>query len=69
MGVYELRLADAHLAGSEVHEAFKLARVDRSKPYVLQGFDLLDSCVSALYAILDVLIKAPPPRAISQPQR
>jgi hypothetical protein len=57
VGVYELRLADAHLVGSEVDEAFQLARVDRSKPFVLQGFDLLDSCVSALCALLRVLNK------------
>jgi hypothetical protein len=61
VGVYELRLADAHLAGSEIDEAFELAGVDRSKPFVLQGFDLLDSGVSALHAILDVLKEARPP--------
>ncbi len=68
VGVYELRLADAHLAGSEIDEAFELAGVDRSKPFVHQGFDILNSCVAALYAILDVLKERPTPPADGSPQ-
>lgn len=59
VGIYELRHADAHLASSEIDEAFSLARVDRSQPFIFQGYALLDSCVSSLYKILDILKTAP----------
>jgi hypothetical protein len=58
-GIYELRLADAHLAGSDIDEAFSMARVDREQPFVFQGYRLLHSCVSALYSVLEVLKELP----------
>jgi hypothetical protein len=33
--------------------------VDRAQPIVFQGFQLLDSCVSSLWAILEVLKEFP----------
>jgi len=56
-GVYNLRHADAHLPGSELEAALELTQVDKTTPFVLQGFQLLNSCVSALYAIADELGK------------
>lgn len=53
-GIYELRLADAHLPG-DLEAAFKLAGIDEREPFVMQGFQLLDSCVSTLYAIANLL--------------
>jgi hypothetical protein len=59
VGIYELRLADAHLAGSGIDEAFALARVDRTQPFVFQGYWLLHSCLSSLYSILESLKASP----------
>jgi hypothetical protein len=59
VGIYELRNADAHLAGSNIDDAFSMVCVDRSQPIVFQGFQLLDSCVSSLWAILEVLGEFP----------
>jgi hypothetical protein len=56
-GVYNLRHADAHLPGSELEAALELTQIDKTMPFVLQGFQLLYSCVSALYAIADELGK------------
>lgn len=52
-GVYNLRLADAHFAGKDLNEAYALAQVDRTLPFVLQGRDLLITCVTALHRIAD----------------
>jgi hypothetical protein len=54
-GIYELRHGDAHLPSKQIEDSFKLAGVDTSKPYVLQGFDLLDSCVATISSIVDIL--------------
>ena len=55
VGIYDLRLADAHLPTSEIADALRIARVDPDAPQVRQGWQLLNSCVSALYGILDEL--------------
>jgi hypothetical protein len=54
-GAYELRLADAHLEGTELEESLVKCNVDSTASPVLKGFQLLDSCVSTLYAIVEVL--------------
>lgn len=53
--IYELRLADAHLASHESDEALNLVGVDRSSPYVMQGYQLLHTCVSSIYAICQII--------------
>lgn len=55
VGAYELRLADAHLPGNDVLAAFELLKIDRNLPTVIQGYQLLDSCVSSLYGVVEVL--------------
>jgi hypothetical protein len=55
VGVYELRHGDAHLPSSEIDDAFNLIDVDKDIPYVHQGYQLLDSCVSSLYGIIEVI--------------
>jgi hypothetical protein len=50
-GIYNLRQADAHLPGTELDTAFGLVGVDQKLPLVLQGCQMLHSCVSCLYAI------------------
>jgi len=51
-GVYELRLADAHLSTSELDEALERVGVDKAAPYVVQGYQLMHACVGAIYAII-----------------
>lgn len=54
-GAYDLRHADAHLAGSDVDESFKLLEIDQTLPFPHQGQQLLKSCVDAIYSVIDVL--------------
>jgi hypothetical protein len=54
-GVYNLRLADAHIPSEDLDEAHALARVDRTLPFVIQGRDLLVSCVDSLHTIAGIL--------------
>lgn len=55
VGAYELRHADAHLPGKEIQESFSLLNIKRSYPTIIQGYQLLHSCVSSLYGVIDVL--------------
>lgn len=54
-GIYNLRLADAHLPSKDLDEAYALARVDRNLPFVMQGRDLLIACVTCLHEIAESL--------------
>ena len=54
-GIYNLRLADAHVASKDLDEAYALAQVDRRLPFVMQGRDLLITCVTSLHMIADAL--------------
>lgn len=56
-GIYELRLADAHLAHSDLAESLKLAGVDSEAPLVFQGFQLVHACVATLYLMAEALTK------------
>jgi len=61
VGVYDLRLGDAHLPSSDIDEALMLVQIDSSLPWPMQGRDLLSIVVSVLYAIEDVFTHAPVP--------
>jgi hypothetical protein len=50
-GIYDLRLADAHLPASDLSGAFSRASVNTESPRVVQGFELLHAFVETLYAI------------------
>jgi hypothetical protein len=50
-GIYNLRLADAHVASKDLDEAYALAHVDKTLPFIMQGRDLLITCVTSLYTI------------------
>ena len=54
-GVYDLRLADAHLPSTDHKDALALVGVDEQMPFVIKGYQLLNSCVSALYSIENAL--------------
>ena len=55
-GIYELRLVDAHLrAVDEVAQTLSKIGVNQQEPFVVQGYQVLHACVSAICAISDVL--------------
>jgi hypothetical protein len=55
-GIYNLRLADAHVfSKDELDKAYTLVRVDRALPFVMQGRDLLITCVNALHLIAEAI--------------
>ncbi len=54
-GIYNLRLADAHVASKDLDEAYALDHVNRMLPFVMQGRDLLITCVTSLHMIADAL--------------
>jgi len=56
VGAYELRLGDAHLPGNDFDDAFDIVGIDRSLPFVHQGYQLLDSCVISIFRIVEVFI-------------
>ncbi len=55
VGIYELRLADAHLPGSQLQESMAKVGVNQDDVLVTQGYQLLVSCVSTLFEIADIL--------------
>ena len=59
VGVYELRHADAHLPSGEIDNAFELIGIDKSQPYVHQGFYMLNAVVSSIYGIAEGLKRWP----------
>jgi len=56
-GIYDLRLADAHLPSDKTQDAVRLAGIDETRPDVDQGFQLLDAAVSTLYRVAGVIDK------------
>jgi hypothetical protein len=54
-GAQELRQADAHLPTGDLEASLRLAGVDPSMPYVLQGCSLLSASVSSLHGIVEAL--------------
>ena len=57
VGIYELRLADAHLPAKDLEDAIRLVGIDESAPPVMQGLQLLHAAVSSIYAICEVIEK------------
>ncbi len=55
VSIYELRKQDAHLPSNDYKNAYKLLRIDRDAPYVMQGFQLMDACVGSIWSIGDVI--------------
>jgi hypothetical protein len=55
VGIYNLRLADAHLPTADLDEALRLVGVDDAVPPILHGFQLLHSTVGTLYGIREIL--------------
>jgi hypothetical protein len=55
VGVYELRLADAHLPSEELDSALTLGGIDKRAPLVFQGRALLESCARSFWDIEKIL--------------
>lgn len=58
-GIYELRHSDAHLTSGEAPSDLQLVNVDQKAPYVIQGYQILRTCVSSLYSIAGELDQFP----------
>jgi hypothetical protein len=58
VGVYELRLGDAHLPGSKLDEALEMVSIHKDMPSVLQGACLIENCAIALESIQSKLMAA-----------
>ncbi len=54
-GIYSLRLADSHLPSTDINEDYSLCRIDIEMPSVLQGYQLIESCVTCVYDICKAL--------------
>ena len=54
-GIYEIRQADAHLAGKELDDSLNLVGVNQKEPYVFQGRQLLHACVTSIYRVYKIL--------------
>lgn len=54
-GIYNLRLADAHIASNDLDAEYELARIDKTLPFVMQGRDLLITCVNCLHVVADAI--------------
>ena len=59
VGIYELRVGDAHLPPSDIHDAKEMVGIDGDQHPISQGFQLLHSSVSALTKIGTVMRDAP----------
>jgi len=53
--VYDLRLADAHLASRETDATLQKLGLDMSIPFVIQGRDLLITLVDDLYRLVEIV--------------
>ena len=51
-GIYDMRNGDAHISGSKITDAIKLAEVDDSLSYLRQGQQLIDNLARSIYFII-----------------
>lgn len=54
-GIYDMRNGDAHIAGSKINDAIKLAEVDSTQSYLRQGQQLIDNLARSIYFIINEL--------------
>lgn len=57
VGVYEMRLGDAHPTGSKIEEAIKLAGIDKNQSFLRQGEQLISNFGQAIWYIESILFK------------
>ncbi|MFS8036348.1 hypothetical protein ACI7BZ_05150 [Xanthobacter sp. AM11] len=61
VGIYELRLGDAHLPSNEIENAFELARIDRTRPTIFQGAYLIMAAAWTLHRVSELVSGRPDP--------
>lgn len=54
-GIYDMRNGDAHIAGSKISDAIRLANVDDDQSYLRQGQQLIDNLARSIYFIIGEL--------------
>lgn len=54
-GIYDLRLADAHLPGRDLESAYQRANIDRTKPLIIQGHDMILAFTLSLIRIANII--------------
>jgi DNA mismatch repair protein MutH len=57
VGVYGLRLGDAHLPSSKIEQAFELVGLEIGAIPIKQGIKLLEVTVSSLERIRDIILR------------
>ena len=57
VGVYDMRLGDAHPTGSKIEEAIKLAGIDENQSFLRQGEQLISNFGQAIWYIGSTLFK------------
>ncbi len=60
-GLYDLRIASAHLPSSDVEESYSLAGINRTQPYYFQAHELILAIVRPLVQISQALDKGQSP--------
>lgn len=57
VGVYDMRLGDAHPTGSKIEEAIKLAGIDENQSFLRQGEQLISNFGQAIWCIGSILFR------------
>jgi hypothetical protein len=55
VGVYDLRIGDAHPTSSDIEEAFALAGIDRSRSHLRQAQQMIDNYAHAIWGVGKIL--------------
>ena len=55
VGIYELRLGDAHLASSDLDSKFELVPIRRNSSLIEQGLQAIEGVVGVLHQVADIL--------------
>ncbi len=57
VGVYEMRLGDAHPTSSKIEEAIKLAGIDEKQSFLRQGEQLISNFGQTIWYIGSILFR------------
>lgn len=57
VGVYEMRLGDAHPTSSKIEEAIKLAGIDENQSFLRQGEQLISNFGQTIWYIGSILFR------------
>lgn len=55
VGIYELRLADAHLPSSKVNDSYKLIGMDENLPTIHQAHQMIHQCVTSIFTFAEII--------------